>query len=120
MNFWERVDILLEQKGLTRKELAVEADFDVSNIGKGISNNNSPSADMAVRIARVLDTSVEFLVTGQDVKISKSIVTDLDLLLKYSATIHELNSIPDESKAPIVNMISDMSSKYTIKNTTRR
>ena len=64
MNFWERVDTLLVDKNITRKALAQDAGFDVSNIGKGISNNNIPAADTAVKIAKILDTSVEYLVTG--------------------------------------------------------
>lgn len=120
MNFWERVVTLLESKDIARKELANHAGFDVSNIGKGIANGNSPSAETAVKIAKYLDTTVEFLVTGQDIRLSRNTTTELDELFKYSNTIHELNTIPDESKAPILDMISNMSSKYNIANSRRR
>ena len=64
MNFWENVDEELEFLGMNRKTLAQKADFDVSNIGKGIKTGSAPSADTAVRIAKVLNVSVEYLVTG--------------------------------------------------------
>lgn len=66
MNFWERVEIILDQKDITKKELAMSAGFSPSNISKGKRENSSPSADMAVAIARFLGTTVEYLVTGKD------------------------------------------------------
>jgi transcriptional regulator with XRE-family HTH domain len=68
MNFWERVENLIEQKGINKKTLAAEAGIDSSNISKGLKSGGSPSADTAVRIAKFLDTSVEYLVTGNDAK----------------------------------------------------
>ena len=64
MNFWETVAYELDYCGIDRKKLAQEAGFDVSNISKGIKNGNVPSADTAVRIARILGVSVEYLVQG--------------------------------------------------------
>ena len=66
MNFWERVDDLLDRKDINKKTLAFEAGFDASNITKGIKNNNIPSAETAVKIAKVLDVSVEYLVDGTE------------------------------------------------------
>ena len=64
MNFWERVDDLLDRNDINKKTLAYEAGFDASNITKGIKNNNVPSAETAVKIAKVLGVSVEYLVNG--------------------------------------------------------
>ena len=58
MNFWERVDDLLDRTGINKKTLAYDAGFDASNITKGIKNNNIPSAETAVKIAQVLGFSV--------------------------------------------------------------
>lgn len=65
MNFWKTVIDELEYIGMNRKQLANEAGFDVSNIGKGLKNGNVPAADTAVKIAQVLGVSVEYLVTGK-------------------------------------------------------
>ena len=61
MNFWETVDSELEYQKKERKDLARAADFDVSNIGKGMKNGSVPLADTAVRIANFLNVSVEYL-----------------------------------------------------------
>ncbi|AEE16470.1 helix-turn-helix domain-containing protein [Treponema brennaborense] len=68
MNFWERVDELLEEQDINKKTLAMEAGFNPSNITKGIKNNNAPSAETAVKIAQKLGVSVEYLVTGKNLQ----------------------------------------------------
>lgn len=115
-NFWQRVDFLLEKNNLSRKELAASAKFDVSNIGKGIKDGNIPAADTAVRIAKFLNTTVEYLVTGSysDDKVHAQI--EIDELYKSAVIIHKLNSLPYETRSSIELMISDMSSKYSPKN----
>lgn len=113
MNFWDRVDSILENKGITRKELAAEADFDVSSIGKGKSSrlNSSPSADIAVRIAKVLGTNVEYLVTGSMSAYGEN-MTNIDDIYKYERTIRSLSAIPEKQRAAIETMIDDISSSY--------
>ena len=64
-NFWRRVDEELEYKGLNRSYLAKECGFSLTNIGQGIKLGSTPSAETAVKIAKVLDVSVEYLVTGE-------------------------------------------------------
>lgn len=61
MGFWQNVDEELKFSGMTRKELAAKANFPDSYIPKGIKRNSIPSADLAVRIAHVLKTSLESL-----------------------------------------------------------
>ena len=63
-NFWRRVVEELEYKGINRTYLAKECGFSLTNIGQGIKLGSTPSAETAVKIAKVLDVSVEYLVTG--------------------------------------------------------
>lgn len=65
-NFWRRVVEELEYKGINRTYLAKECGFSLTNIGQGIKLGSTPSAETAVKIAKVLDVSVEYLVTGVD------------------------------------------------------
>ena len=108
MNFWERVENLIEQKGINKKTLAAEAGIDSSNISKGLKSGGSPSADTAVRIAKFLDTSVEYLVTGNDSQLSESRIKQLDTLLRYSKTVKTLAKLPPKVRKPIITMISEM------------
>ncbi len=112
MNFWQRVDSLLSYKNMTRKALASDAGFDVSNIGKGISNNNIPAADTAVKIAKILGTTVEYLVTGEDHSISDEAFKHLDKFYKYSKVFQNLENIPDEKLSSVEFIINEFSNSY--------
>ena len=61
MNFWERVDSELKYLGKTRKELANAVGIDSANISFGIKRNSIPYADTAVKVARFLGVSLEYL-----------------------------------------------------------
>ncbi|MBR3672334.1 MAG: helix-turn-helix transcriptional regulator [Spirochaetia bacterium] len=108
MNFWERVENLIEQKGINKKTLAAEAGIDSSNISKGLKSGSSPSADTAVKIAKYLNTTVEYLVTGIDSQLSISQQKQIDTLLRYSRTIKTLDKLPSKVRKPIITMISEM------------
>ena len=109
MNFWERVDDLLDRKDINKKTLAIEAKFNPSNITKGISKNNIPSAETAVRIAKVLGVTVEYLVNGTDSATSKAaqahLQKEMEMFRKYRKTIEKLDALPQGAKAPIIEMI---------------
>ena len=61
MNFWERVDSELKYLGKTREELAAAVGFDAANIRFGIKRNSVPYADTALKVARFLGVSLEYL-----------------------------------------------------------
>ena len=63
-NFWGRVLELLEQQGISRKEFAAQLGISYSSIHNGITLGSIPSADIALKIADKLDTSIEYLVYG--------------------------------------------------------
>lgn len=109
MNFWERVEYLLDQKDITRKELAMTVGFSPSNISKGKKENSFPSAETAVSIAHFLDTTVEYLVTGSGTNSSTAEKQNLDDLYRFSRTINLLDAIPTEKRSVIETMISDYS-----------
>ena len=90
MNFWERVDDLLDRTGINKKTLAYDAGFDASNITKGIKNNNIPSAETAVKIAQVLGVSVEYLVNGVDSSFPKTLKPEV------AEIVEEINHLEKE------------------------
>ena len=66
MGFWQNVDDECEYLGISRKELANAAHFSVNTISSGIKRNGMPEADLALRIAKVLGTSLEKLLGMED------------------------------------------------------
>ena len=65
-NFWKRVVEELDYLGMNRTYLATACNFSLTNIGQGIKLGSTPSAETAVKIAKVLGVSVEYLVAGSD------------------------------------------------------
>lgn len=61
MNFWKKVDSELNYLGKTRKELAAAVGFDAANVSFGIKRNSIPAADTALKIARFLGVSLDYL-----------------------------------------------------------
>ena len=112
MNFWERVDDLLDRNDINKKTLAYEAGFDASNITKGIKNNNVPSVETAVKIAQVLGVSVEYLVNGTETTKSPSQKeteqNQLRLYRKYHNLIEKMESFSEEKQTVVNNLITDL------------
>lgn len=67
MGFSENLREAIEYSGLQQKELAYKAKVSLRSIENYLRENASiPSAETAVRIAKILGVSVEYLVTGKD------------------------------------------------------
>jgi len=67
MGFRENLKAELSYSGMLVKELAARAGLKKHTIDNYLSvRGRMPAADVAVRIARALGVSVEYLITGQD------------------------------------------------------
>ena len=66
MGFRENLREAIDFSGLQQKELAHKANISLRNVENYLRENASiPAADKAVDIARALETTVEYLVTGK-------------------------------------------------------
>jgi transcriptional regulator with XRE-family HTH domain len=67
LDFYNRIDFLLKNKKATQKDLVNYLGLSSIQIYSNWKQRDSiPSADIAVKIARFLETSVEYLITGND------------------------------------------------------
>ncbi len=69
LEFWLNVKNELDYKGMTQKELAGHINESYNTLQSWINKDRLPNVDQAIKIAKALDTSVEFLATGEDKKI---------------------------------------------------
>ncbi|MBR5645670.1 MAG: helix-turn-helix transcriptional regulator [Treponema sp.] len=65
LDFWIRVKRKLEFKELSQRDLAIKINESYNTLQSWINRDRLPDAEQAVKIAEVLNTSVEFLVTGK-------------------------------------------------------
>jgi len=109
MNFWKNVEAEREYQGISRKELAYRANISYAGIGLGLERNSMPGADTALKISKVLDVSLEYLlgeeltetVPSQNQNKSK----ELNLYYKYKDIIKVMEEMPINIKEPIRQMI---------------
>lgn len=106
-DFWKRVDEELDFLGISRTYLANKCEFSLTNIGQGIKLGSTPSADTAVKIAKVLNVSVEYLVIGQDSSFQKENL-DLHRYREYSSFINQLDSLPENQRELIKSIVAKM------------
>ncbi len=107
----------LEYQGKPRKWLAEEVGIDVSTIGTGIRRKSMPQADIALRISKALNVSLEYLLSGiqTDAKIEKkTTVPDYSLFSKYHKVLEDLEKISLDQRNAIINLISVSSGKENV------
>lgn len=69
MSFWQNVEMEIEYKGISRKELAFRANIAYQGIGLGIERESMPRVDTALKIAKVLEVPLEYLINEKDLEI---------------------------------------------------
>ena len=108
MSFKENLHYVMESKGLAIKELASRTGISQSTIKAYLKRDSSePTASKAVKIARELGVSVEYLVEGTDaehrMKIRPEVITlesKLNLLSSrdISALSHIVSAMTDSDE----------------------
>ncbi len=118
MSFKENVKYELDCRGMMIKELAILSGISRRTLDNYLRENESqPTVENAVKIAKALGVTTEYLVTGNEAdKNVKRIAPelpefDLKLCKKYYSTIQELNAIPDNAKNLLCKLISEWKEK---------
>lgn len=70
--FIERLERLMEDKGIPQKELAEKVGISPNGISTWKITGALPRADIAVKIADILGVTVEYLITGNIPNIDKN------------------------------------------------
>ena len=104
MDFRERLREEISFVGLSNKELAAKAGITLRSLVSYVSGQSCmPSADVAVKIARALDTTVEYLVTGQNASLSDEASGE-----KTRRLLHIYASLPEKQKSLLLAVAEDI------------
>lgn len=71
MTFTDRLEKLIEEKSVSKKEFSEKVGITTQALYDWKKRNTVPSADIACKIADFLNTTVEYLVTGNSSDIYK-------------------------------------------------
>ena len=105
--FRDNLKDLIDFKGIVRKELSAQTGISKRTIDTYLDSRAViPNAEVAVKLAKALGTSVEFLVTGEDsVNHEQKLYSDFDTYRKYKKIVNELDSLSPELLKSIEAMI---------------
>lgn len=112
-SFWINVKKVLLYKNLEIKELAFRAGVPYSTIINGMNTNSMPHADLALKISKILNTSIEALLGESDFKFTDSERTpqnemeknEVFLYLKNKQIIDALEEIPAGIRDAVKDLI---------------
>ena len=110
MGFRENLKDELKYQGIIVKELAEKSGVAKGTIDHYLAEKcTAPIAENAVKIAQALNVSVEYLVTGKELKIKSSLADiDIPLCKKYYKLIQKIDSLSDGSIASIENLVENL------------
>lgn len=91
LQFWKNVKDELEYNLLSQKELSESINLSYNTLQSWITKDRLPDAENAVKIAKKLNTTVEYLVTGEKIRIQNDNNRKIILNLKK-----EMDSLLDK------------------------
>lgn len=98
MTIVERIDNILDSRGMSRRQLAIAADIPASSLQSAMARGKNMTTEMLQAIANVLDVSADFLLgLSEDPAPTHCAVDELGLSPKavhYLRTLHELSKVP--------------------------
>lgn len=112
MGFWKNVEKEIEFRCVTRKELSFLSNVPMTTINRAIERDSRVFAEDALRIARALGVSVEFLLGVPELMPGCSCVPaaslDVCLCRKYCSVIKALEAMPEGRRNPLRRMIEEI------------
>lgn len=95
MTFWERLESELQLNGCTMAELGRKIQLSPTVINSWKTRGSIPRADIAVKTAEALNTTVEYLLTGNSLKTNSSKRTFLIPILNQELSAGHGELLPD-------------------------
>jgi transcriptional regulator with XRE-family HTH domain len=85
-----RIQDLRKQKGFTQAELALKVKVSLTQMQRYEAKGVQPPANVLLKIADVLDTSVDFLISGDKNQRIKQALKDAELINQFKA-VEQMN-----------------------------
>lgn len=96
MTFWNRLETILSQNNITPTELSRTLGVAPSVVNAWKIRDSIPRADIAVKVAEELNTSVEYLMTGNTTEISSSRKTFIIPIYNQELSAGHGDLLPEE------------------------
>ncbi|MDD6485675.1 MAG: helix-turn-helix transcriptional regulator [Spirochaetales bacterium] len=112
MNFNENLKEAMYCKNITTIQLAALTDINSGTISNYLKTKGSmPPADKALKLAKALDVSVDFLVNGFDAKTESSIPQKSPFSIEVFKIAQKMDGLDKDELAIITNLIDFIKKK---------
>lgn len=114
MSFWANVDSELKFQGISRKELSYLVNVKEMTIHKGIERDSVPSADTALKIAKALNVSLEYLLgmSENNSKLPPQDAEDLQIATKmyrkYNTILNQLEHLSQKERTAVTQLVDTL------------
>lgn len=110
MGFWKKAEIELDYYGLSRKELSAKSGVPMTTINRAMERDSQPFALDALRVAKALHVSLEYLLDLPETKAgAKKNESDeshqIEMYKKYHAVIETLEKLPQSKQKGVVEIV---------------
>lgn len=114
MSFWKNVIDELEYRNISRKEFAFSLGINKMTFQKAIERDNIPSADIALKVSKLLGVSLEHLLDMEEKNDNQNIEINAfeatNFYKKYSSMIKELETLSQREIFAVTQLINTLSS----------
>jgi len=109
MDFSTRLKEEIEFADIRYKELAEKSGVPERALYNYVASKNPsmPPADVAVKIANALETTVEYLVMGKSTE-KQTQTIDLQKIHKYSRLIEKIDSLSEQQQKLVQTIVTEM------------
>ena len=101
MGFKENLKSELDYQGMLLKELSLKCGLKKQTLDNYLSTHNSvPNAEIAVKIAKALGTTVEYLITGENSKNSNESSSE-----EIKNLVSSFKKLSPENRSLVINLL---------------
>ena len=97
-----RIQQLRKELELSQTDLATKVGISYAQIGRYETKGSQPPAEVLKKIADTLDTTVDFLISGNSEEKAKATLKDSEVLRQFKA----VDTLPDNDKTALLRVIS--------------
>ncbi len=108
--FGSRVKEMRKNRHWTQKELANRVDIRFQLLNKYEGGQHIPPADTLIRLAKALDTTVDYLLTGDAIKDEP--LANVHLYRRFQT----LEALSDEDRTTVISVIDAIIAKRQVEN----
>lgn len=112
MDFAERLKDLRKKKGFSQAQLAGRIKVHFTQVSRYERGETKPNAEAMTRMAKVLDTTVDFLMNGT----ADEVVQQMGLEKELMARFRQLQSLDSEDKKTVLSLMDAFIAKTKIQS----